>query len=366
MFSEETRFCLALNEIRELGPVLIKRLLLKFSSAREVFNAEMKELASVEGIGVDRAKRIKEFNRWESIDKLLNLCKQREIKIHSYLDREYPQLLKEIHDPPVVLFCKGEIKPEDHFGLAVVGSRRLSEYGRRVTERIAYELASCGLTIVSGLARGIDCVAHNAALSAGGRTLAVLGSGVSCIYPSENKALSERIIKNGAILSEFYPDEGPRKEHFPRRNRILSGMTVGTVVTEATINSGALITASFALEQGREVFAVPGNITSKNSEGTNNLIQKGAKVVTKREDILEEIGQFIPSLKKSVNESLIYETVDLDEEERTIFNVLDEALNLDEIVLKTNINIAKVLEILLKLEISGLINKIEGRYVRRI
>jgi len=172
MFSEETRFCLALNEIRELGPVLIKRLLLKFSSAREVFNAGMKELASVEGIGYDRAKRIKEFNRWESIDKVLNLCKQREIKIHSYFDREYPQLLKEIHDPPVVLFCKGEIKPEDHFGLAVVGSRRLSEYGRRVTERLAYELASCGLTIVSGLARGIDCVAHNAALSAGGRTLA--------------------------------------------------------------------------------------------------------------------------------------------------------------------------------------------------
>jgi len=362
MFSEETRLCLALNEIKDLGPILVKRLFTKFGSARNIFNSSMEELASVEGIGLERAKRIKEFNRWNEIDKILKLCEKRGIEIYSFNDEQYPRLLKEIHDPPVVLFCRGEIKPEDHIGLAVVGSRNLTEYGRRVTERLASELAQAGITIVSGLARGIDSVAHRAALSQGGRTIAVLGSGISYIYPSENKMLAEKIIKNGAILSEFYPEEGPKRENFPRRNRIISGASIGTLVTEAAINSGALITASFALEQGREVFAVPGNITSKNSEGTNFLIQKGAKVVTKIEDILEEIEQFIPLLK-NLNKT---ETVELDDEERAIFNILDEPRTADEVVLKTGINITKVLEILLRLELNGLINKTEGRYIRRI
>lgn len=366
MFSEETRFCLALNEIKDFGPVLIKRLFTKFGSAVQIFNSSIEELASVEGIGIERAKRIKNFDKWDKIDSIIKLCEKREIKIYSFNDEEYPKLLKEIHDPPAVLFCKGEIKPEDHLGLAIVGSRKMSEYGRRVTERLASELASCGITIVSGLARGIDSVAHTGALSQGGRTLAILGSGISYIYPPENKALAEKIIKNGAILSEFYPDETPRRENFPKRNRIISGVSVGTIVTEATINSGALITASFALEQGREVFAVPGNITSKNSEGTNYLIQKGAKLVTKIEDILEEIGQFIPSLKKSPDISETQLIDKLDDDEKIVFNILDEPVYLDEIVLLTGMNTAKILEILLKLEINGLINKIEGKYVRRI
>ncbi|WP_353684764.1 DNA-processing protein DprA [Thermodesulfovibrio sp. 3907-1M] len=362
MFSEETRFCLALNEIKDLGPVLVKRLLIKFNSAKKIFSSSIEELAEVEGIGIERAKRIKEFNNWNEIDRIMKLCEKREIKVYSFNDAQYPGLLKEIYDPPVVLFCKGEIKPEDQTGLAIVGSRKLSEYGRRVTEQLSSEAALYGITIVSGLARGIDSVAHKSALSQGGRTIAVLGSGVLYIYPPENRTLAEKIMQNGAILSEFYPEEGPKKENFPKRNRIISGISIGTVVTEATINSGALITASFALEQGREVFAVPGNITSKNSEGTNYLIQKGAKLVTKIEDILEEIMQFIPSLKKQ-NKT---ETVELDNEERAIFDILDEPLTADEIVLRTGINVSKVLEILLKFEINGLINKTEGKYIRRI
>ncbi|MGB9822045.1 DNA-processing protein DprA [Thermodesulfovibrio sp.] len=362
MFNEETRFCLALNEIKDLGPVLVKRLFKKFNFAKKIFSSSIEELAEVEGIGIERAKRIKEFNNWNEIDRTMKLCEKREIKIYPFNAAQYPGLLKEIYDPPVVLFCKGEIKPEDHLGLAIVGSRNLSEYGRRVTDRLASELASFGITIVSGLARGIDSVAHRAALSQGGRTIAVLGSGVLYIYPSENKTLAEKIIQNGAILSEFYPEEGPKKENFPKRNRIISGISIGTVVTEAAINSGALITASLALEQGREVFAVPGNITSKNSEGTNYLIQKGAKVVTKIEDILEELSHFIPLLKKKSET----ETVALDDDEKTVFNILEEPLTADEVVLKTGIKITKVLEILLKLEIKRLIIKAEGKFMRRI
>lgn len=362
MFNEEVRLYLALNEIKDLGSVLVKRLITKFNSAENIFSATIEELAEIDGIGIQRAKRIKEFNKWNEIDRIINLCEKRQIKIYSLNDEEYPKYLKEIYDPPVVLFCKGEIKPEDHFGLAIVGSRKLSEYGRRVTEQLASQIAQCGITIVSGLARGIDSVAHKSAISNGSRTIAVLGSGVLNIYPPENRLLAEKIIHNGAILSEFYPEEGPKKENFPRRNRIISGMSIGTVVTEASINSGALITASFALEQGREVFAVPGNINSKNSEGTNYLIQKGAKLVTKVEDILDEIMHFIPSLKKQYKT----ETVELDSEERDIFNILDELLTTDEIVLRTGIRITKVLEILLRLEIKGLITKIEGKYTRRI
>ncbi len=363
MFSEEIRCLLALNSIKDLGPVLIKRLLLKFSSAKQIFDAELVELASVEGIGRERAKNIKNFYEWERVDKILKLCEKRDIKIFSFYNAHYPELLKEIYDPPAVVFCRGEIKPEDHRGLAVVGSRRPTEYGRKVTERIASELASCGITIVSGLARGIDSLAHSSAISSGGRTIAVLGSGVSFIYPPENRALAEKIIKNGAILSEFLPDEGPRRENFPRRNRIISGISVGTLLTEATINSGALITASFALEQGREVFAIPGNITSKNSEGTNFLIQNGAKLVREVKDILEEIEHFIPSLKKL---NKIQPTVEVDDDEKAILNILDEKAGIDEIVLKTGMDIAKILNILLKLEIKGLIIKTEGRYVRRL
>lgn len=368
MFSEETRLFIALNEIDDLGCVLIKRLLLRFQSTKKIFNAELYELSSVEGIGVERAKKIKQFDKWVSVDKIIKTCESQGIKIYSFTDIEYPKLLKEIYDPPVVLFCKGEIKLEDHNAIAVVGSRKPTEYGRRVTEALVSEIVSYELTVVSGLARGIDSISHSAALSAGGRTIAILGSGLSWIYPPENKVLAEKIAKNGAILSEFYPEVGPKKEYFPKRNRVISGMTVGTVVTEAAINSGALITVSFALEQGREVFAVPGNITSKNSEGTNYLIQKGAKLVTKVEDIVEEIIQFIPSLKESVNKISKdrYEPQGLDKDEKILFNILDDPLYLDEIVLKTGINVTKVLEILLKLEISGLIKKVEGKYVRRI
>ncbi|MDI6714896.1 MAG: DNA-processing protein DprA [Thermodesulfovibrio sp.] len=366
MNKEEIRHILALLEIKDLGSVSIRKIIQTFGSAIKVFYSEPEEIASLTGIKLDTAKKIKSFSNWQKIDDLTNQCEKKQIKILSINDESYPQLLKEIYDPPVVLFCKGMLLPQDNFGLAVVGSRQLSDYGKRVTEKFAFELASCGITIVSGLARGIDSVAHLSALSAQGRTIAVLGSGILKIYPPENKKLSEQITQRGAILSEFYPETPPKRENFPKRNRIISGMTVGTLVTEATTNSGALITAKLALEQGREVFAVPGNITSKNSEGTNFLIKKGAKLVQKIEDILEEIKPFIPSLKESFISLESTIKVDLTDEENAIFSLLDRPLNLDEIVINTELSISRILEILLKLEIKGLITRFEGKYVRRI
>jgi DNA processing protein len=363
---DEIRHILALLEIKDLGSVSIRKIIQTFGSAHKVFYSEPEEIVSLTGIKLDTAKKIKSFSNWQKIDDLTNQCEKKQIKILTINDESYPQLLKEIYDPPVVLFCKGILLPQDNFGLAVVGSRQLSDYGKRVTEKFAFELASCGITIVSGLARGIDSVAHISALSAQGRTIAVLGSGILKIYPPENKKLSEQIIQRGAILSEFYPETPPKRENFPKRNRIISGMTIGTLVTEATTNSGALITAKLALEQGREVFAVPGNITSKNSEGTNFLIKNGAKLVQKIEDILEEIKPFIPSLKESYISLDSTIKVDLNDEENAIFSLLDKPLNLEEIVLKTGFGISRILEILLKLEINGLISRFEGKYIRRI
>lgn len=366
MNKEEIIKILALTEIKEVGVVSIKKLLSNFGSAEKVFDASVEELLNIEGIKIETAKKIKSFNEWSKVYDIMKTCEKREIEIYPITDERYPKFLREIHDPPAVLFCKGKIEEIDNFGIAIVGSRKLTDYGKRVTEKFAFELSSLGITVVSGLARGIDSVAHNSALSAGGRTIAFLGSGVSVVYPPENKKLAEKIINSGALLSEFYPDEPPKRENFPKRNRLISGMTIGTLVTEASINSGALITAKLALEQGREVFAVPGNITSKTSEGTNFLIKRGAKLVQNLDDILEEIKAFIPSLKESYIKQESKKTVDLNDEERAIFNLFDSPLVLDDIVLKTGMNVSKIMEILLKLEIIGLIEKFEGKYVRRI
>lgn len=365
MISEETRYLLALNEIDDIGSISIKKLLHKFGSFKKIFEAEIEEITSLSGIKHETAKAIKNFKGWNKVDSLIENCQKNNIKIYTINDEKYPGLLKEIYSPPPILFCKGELQQADYFGIAVVGSRKMTDYGRRITEKLSSELASCGITVVSGLARGIDSVAHNAALSSGGRTVAVLGSGLNNIYPPENKALAQKIAESGAVLSEFYPYETPKRENFPRRNRIISGMTIGTLVTEADIRSGALITASFALEQGREVFAVPGNITSKNSEGTNYLIKNGAKLVQKVEDILEEIGQFIPSLKELTHKQIESKIVELNGEEKTIFDAVENPVSLDEIILKTGINTSRVLEALLMLEIKGLVIKSEGKYVRR-
>ena len=279
--------------------------------------------------------------------------------------REYPDGLKHIFGPPAELFVSGQILPSDNNAIAIVGTRRATYYGLQQCERISYDLASRGITVISGMARGIDTAAHRGALAAGGRTIAVLGSGHNHIYPPENKKLYHEIIKNGAVVSEFLPDTPPFKQNFPRRNRIISGMAKGVVVVEAPARSGALITADFALEQGREVFAMPGNINSAKSNGTNRLIKEGAKLVEGAQDILDEL-KFVINVEEAGR--VPSETgIALGGEEKTIFSILnDKPKSVDEISRTANFPVYKISETLLRLELKKLVRALPGNNFVRV
>lgn len=265
-------YLLALHSTLGLGPIRLKAILDYFKDPKLAWEAQS-----------DRARKMDPEAYAESISK-------QGIKWVTIYDNHYPLLLKEIYDPPVVLYYKGEIKPYDNNAIAVVGTRRITDYGRVVTKQFTKDLVVGNLTIVSGLARGVDTQAHQTAIKEGGRTLAVLGGGLNKIYPPENKALVERIIdKHGAVLSEFPPDAKSLPGNFPARNRIISGLSLAVLVTEAPEDSGSLITARFALEQGRDVFAVPGPITSHLSKGPIDLIKDGARPVTTAGEILEDL-----------------------------------------------------------------------------
>jgi DNA processing protein len=267
-------------------------------------------------------------------------------------------MLREIEDAPMVIYLKGDTQPQDRYAIAIVGSRKPTHYGESVAENISEELASMGFTIVSGMARGIDALSHKGALSAGGRTIAVLGSGLDVPYPSENKMLMDRIASSGCVISEFPPGTPPDKENFPRRNRLISGLSLGTLVIEATSESGSLITARYALEQGREVFAVPGNITSSTSEGTNELIKKGAILARKAEDIIEELAPVLKGYIRSKDKV----KVEVTEEEKNLCNLLSgEPKQIDIISRESGLPSSKVLGILLGLELKGAVRQTTGK-----
>lgn len=278
---------IGLNLILDIGTFRLKKLLEFFGQPQNIFGVPQERLTRVCGIGPKIAQKIRSIKK-EDIDKEISLAKNLGLKIVTLDDPDYPENLKNIADPPIILYLKGELEKEDNFSLAIVGSRRASFYGLSLAEKFAFQLSENGFTIISGLARGIDSRAHQGALKYKGRTLAVIGSGLNNLYPSENQALAEKIAQNGAVISEFPLQTPPFKQNFPRRNRLISGLSLGVLVVEAARNSGALITADFALEQGREVFALPGKIDSDTSFGTNALIKDGAKLVSAVEDILEE------------------------------------------------------------------------------
>lgn len=284
----EVEALVSLNMVGEIGTIRLKRLLAYFGQPENILKAPQEKLTVVFGIGEKIAQKIHALKK-ENLEKEFALVKKLGLKIITQDDQVYPENLKNIYDPPMLLYVKGELKPEDKLSMAIVGSRRASFYGLSCAEKFASDLAGKGITIVSGMARGIDSYAHKGALKAGGRTIAVIGSGFNNIYPPENKKLAEEIAKCGAVISEFPLDMLPKKENFPRRNRIISGLSLGVLVVEAARNSGALITADFALEQGREVFALPGKVDSNTSFGTNGLIKQGAKLVSGVDDILEEL-----------------------------------------------------------------------------
>jgi DNA processing protein len=289
MDKHELKYWLGFSLIPNIGPTRFRQLETAFKTLEAAWCAGQAELKQA-GLDESTARNIVQSRSKIYLDTEMQKMDNLNVRLITWHDKDYPARLKEIHDKPALIFIKGEIKTEDEWCVSVVGTRQPTIYGRQVAEEMASGLARARITVVSGLAKGIDAISHQATLSAGGRTLAVVGGGLDSIYPAENTDLSRRIAERGALISEYPPGTRPRPENFPRRNRILSGLCLGVLVVEAAESSGALITAHLALEQNREVFAIPGSILSHASTGTNRLIQAGAKCVTRVSDILEELN----------------------------------------------------------------------------
>ncbi len=359
----DLRYWLALNLLPDIGPVLARRLLSVFGNAENIFQIPVNELRKVEDIGENRAKGIVGFKQWDMVQREIDNVMKNNAKLIAINDKSYPEGLKRITDAPIVLYVKGDVKDEDKYAIAIVGSRIPTDYGMRVAEKISRKIASYGLTVVSGMARGIDSASHKGALRAGGRTIAVLGSGINVPYPLENRGLMNAIASSGgAVISEFPFGTKPNKENFPRRNRIISALSMGVIVIEATVDSGSLITVGYALEQGKEIFAVPGNITSANSKGTNNLIKKGAKLVEDAEEIIDELGPQIKGILKEEKLMTKEPLPSMTENEKLLYSFLSsEPKHIDDITRGTKISGSEVLSILLNLELKGIVRQIGGK-----
>lgn len=287
----EKQYWVWLSRIEKVGSVKKQKLLEKYRTPKNIWNAKEEDLIETEGIGKETAKQILKKEYRIGLEKYEKYMEENNIELIHIYDEYYPEKLKELYDKPIVLYIKGDKTILNEFSLAVIGCREHTKYGEMVARDISSKIAEKGIITVSGLARGIDSIAHTETVKVHGKTIAVIGSGLDNIYPKENTFLANEIIKNGgAIVSEYIVGTKPDRMHFPARNRIISGLSNGIVVIEAKKKSGTMITVDFALEQGKEVFAVPGNILSQNSEGTNELIKQGAKMVTNIEDILEEFN----------------------------------------------------------------------------
>lgn len=358
----ELKSWLALSTVPKIGPIRYVSLVKHFGSPEKVLAASKRELAQLPDVGPVTASSIKSSVSWETAEEQFGLCEKTKVQIVTFKDEGYPKNLLSIYDPPPFLFVGGEIKEEDQNAVAIVGCRSASPYGRRITERIGRELVRRGITIVSGMARGIDSIGHLAALKEKGRTLAVFGSGLDVLYPPENRKLAGQIRSSGAIISEFFLGTKPEAPNFPRRNRLISGLSLGVVIVEAGNKSGALLTAQCALDQNREVFAIPGNLGSKNSEGTNRLIKEGAKLVTSVEDILEELRIFTREGESSSFEETKKDPSGLSEAEKSIFKLIsDEPYHIDKIASKASVGVPQALAMLLSLELKGLVKQLSGK-----
>ncbi|MCS7304030.1 MAG: DNA-processing protein DprA [Thermoguttaceae bacterium] len=358
---------LALALVPGVGPRTRLKLLEYFGSVKAVLEASAAELQQVPDVGPKLALAIRSAEDRSKAQQVWSICRQHGIQVLCQTDPEYPELLKQIADPPAVLFVRGELLPRDQLAIAIVGTRHPSLYGLRQAERLAGSLARAGLTIISGLARGIDAAAHRGALAAGGRTLAVLANGVIDIYPPEHKNLAEQIIAHGALLSETPPGTQPLAGMFPQRNRLISGLALGVLVVEAPHRSGALITARHALEQNREVFAVPGRIDEPTSHGCHQLIRDGAKLVESAEDILEELGPLVqPTVREDGRpirhpaELLLNPT-----EEAVLQAIGTDPTDIDQIVRTTGLPVPRVLASISVLEMRHLVRRLSGSSVVR-
>lgn len=349
----------AFHLVPYIGSHRLDRLLDRFGSLDRAWSSPAAELKHV----LDERSLASLLQRREEIDPLgeLDRIDRAGIRIVTKRCDDYPRLLAEIPVPPPVLYVRGTLLREDAVAVSIVGTRKLTAYGREVTRRLATELAEAGVVVVSGLARGIDGIAHEAALAGGGRTIAVLGSGVNVIYPPEHRALAEGIVQSGALISDYPPDRGPDAPNFPARNRIIAGLTLGTIVVEAPTRSGALITTDFALDYGRDVFAVPGSVMSHASSGCHRLVRHGARLVTCAADVLDDLNLVAPGEAVPVQQAL-----PLDEDERRLLALLTgEPQHIDEVAAAAARPVAHVAAALLTLELKGLVcNAGAQHYVR--
>jgi DNA processing protein len=360
---KSTEACIALNMLPSMGPVRLRKLLEVFETPERILSAKRSALRAIDGIGDAVAEQIA---NWEStVDLSAELERIREFgaEVITAESPTYPRQLREIHAPPIVLYVWGELTERDQHAIGVIGSRRTSHYGAECAKKLSYQLAYAGLTIISGLARGIDTAAHQGALAAKGRTIAVIGSGLTTLYPPENAALADKIRSgNGAVVSEFSMTVEPDRQTFPMRNRIISGWSHGILVVEAGLNSGALITASQAIEQGRSVYAVPGHINAPTAYGSNRLIQQGAKLVMDASDILDDLQILLPE-KQKLPEASARPLPELSEDERRVYDAIHAAETpIDTITTASNLPSATVSSALLRLELKHLVKQLPGKY----
>ncbi len=370
---ESIKYWLALKFVESLGNIGVRNLLRSFGTPERIFRTPLSLLCTVEGIGAKTAAGIKDFQDWQRIDEEIDRMERCGAVAVTCQDPRFPKRLLHIYDCPFLLYVKGELPAADMY-IAMVGSRAASAYGKFTTERLSRELTLQGAVVISGMARGIDTAAHRGALSVKGKTVAVLGSGIDVVYPPENEGLYHEIAGSGAVVTEYAMGTPPNAPHFPSRNRIISGMSLGVVVVEATDKSGSLITARIALEQGREVFAVPGGIDAAGARGTNRLIKEGAKLVENVHDILDEIRPQISKTNVATETSGNVTTAEMKCEssvpasemtmnagERALLAALSrQPRHVDELIAATGLNTPEALALLLQLELRGLIHQTAG------
>ena len=399
MLSNETISLIHLNMIQGVGLKTVQVLRDVFGSAERALQATPGELSKIDRLSPAMCDLLRRKPVEYPIERELALIQEYGCQVLTLYDAAYPSQLKEIDTPPLLLYIRGELTSEDPLSISLVGSRDAKDYGRKVSYRLSYQLAQRGLTVVSGLARGIDTSAHRGALEAGGRTIAVMGSGLSFIYPATNSDLAEKITESGALISEFPMATKPKPNNFPRRNRIISGLTLGTVVVEASNRSGALITARLAGEQGREVFAVPGEIFSEHSTGTHRLINSGAKLINTVDDLLNELPPYalsrlqseapvpsipdvetepssqVPVVEKRASKGGTTQSPaeaqqpiqsapppDLTPDEQTVFDAIEvPSSHIDTIVRTTKLPISQISSVLLMLELKGIVQQLPGK-----
>jgi DNA processing protein len=355
---------IALNLIEHVGPVRARLLLEHFGDAPKILAASKSALLRVRNIGAETAEAI---STWEkTIDLAGELKRIQEFGCHVLIqsDADYPEMLRQIYDPPLALYVKGALTAKDKNAVAMVGSRMTTHYGIEVARKLAYQLAYVGVTVVSGGARGIDTASHQGALSAKGRTVCVLGTGINIVFPPENAELFERIAANGAVITQYPFNRKADKQSFAIRNRIVAGMTLGAVVVEANLTSGALITANFATEYGRQVFAVPGRIDSPRSKGCHELIKKGAKLCEGAEDILSEFEYLFPASNRPAapNETGVLPALSLSENEQKVYDALsNEESTIDEVIRRSGLPSSTVSVALLSLEMRRLVKQLPGK-----